>query len=294
VVFFNANMQKYEEWLFYFHRYAKDAQVGMLVFNWRGVGYSDGCAVSVADLVVDGTAALQYVRALGVAPGHVLVHGLSIGACVAALVRARQPVAEHGPVVIDRGFSTLSAVLQGYAEFAMRRGEREGEGWRSGCARGLRRAVLEAMALVVWLILLATGWEVRADADAYADADAHTRRQRRRRRRRLRGGGDRALRDSGSERESARGGCTATSSAPVSRIGRARASSDCVRAPASARSRSRLTSGARLLCALGLASAAATARPPHPTPLASPPRGSTAARRGTRCPALKSCMRLAS
>lgn len=163
IIFFNANMQKYEEWFFYFHRYAREAKVGMLVFNWRGVAGSGGYASCVDDLVKDGTAALQHLLDMGIDPKHILIHGLSIGACVAALVRARQPVAQHGPALLDRPFSTLSRVLGGYVEFGM--GPTPGkQPCAKGCMRVLKRGLLELLAGLVWLILLATGWDVRAPA----------------------------------------------------------------------------------------------------------------------------------
>lgn len=161
VVFFNANMQKYEEWLFYFNRYAREAKVGMLVFNWRGVGHSDGFAASLEDLVTDGSAALAHVLGTGADPQRVLIHGLSIGACVAALVRARQPAERHGPVLLDRAFCSLSAVLGGYAEFALGPAPAK-QPCGAGAARAAKCALLELLAGSIWLILLATGWEVHA------------------------------------------------------------------------------------------------------------------------------------
>ena len=162
VIFFNANMQKYEEWFFYFHRYVREAKVGMLVFNWRGVAHSDGYITCIDDLVADGTAALRLLIDEGVDPRHILIHGLSIGACIAALVRARQPVGEHGPVLLDRPFSSLSRVLGGYVEFAMGPRPAAGKlGCRRSLSRALSRAALETLAAIVGFILVATGWEVR-------------------------------------------------------------------------------------------------------------------------------------
>mmetsp|Transcript_15559 Transcript_15559/g.41761 ORF Transcript_15559/g.41761 Transcript_15559/m.41761 type:complete len:458 (-) Transcript_15559:375-1748(-) len=157
VLFMNANMQKYEEWLFYFHRYAKDLGVGMLVFNWRGVGHSQGAAISMADLVRDGQAALQFLVDREVHPANILVHGLSIGACVAATVRAKDKVAHQGPVLLDRPFSTLAAVLKGYEAFAMEGQLRQA----SGCKRALAQCGLGFLAELVGWILLFTGWQGR-------------------------------------------------------------------------------------------------------------------------------------
>jgi len=157
VVFMNANMQKYEEWLFYFHRYASELGVGMLVFNWRGVGHSGGAAMCLEDLVKDGTAAIHYLLAREVSPANVLVHGLSIGACVAAVVRARFKVAEQGPVILDRPFSTLTNVLHGYVAFAVDGPMRNSKAWK----RGLARFGLGTLAHVISFIVITTGWQGR-------------------------------------------------------------------------------------------------------------------------------------
>jgi len=158
VVFMNANMQRYEEWLFYFTRYVMEARVGMLVFNWRGVGYSDGAIYSIADMVSDGEGALKFILDEGVPAEQIILHGLSIGACIAAHVAGSQPKGAQPATLLDRPFSTLYAVVDGYVAFATA----PVPGARGSCLkRCFFTCFAKSVASLIWLILIATGWQGR-------------------------------------------------------------------------------------------------------------------------------------
>eukprot|EP01052_Picozoa_sp_SAG31_P036296 SAG31_NODE_4508_length_3178_cov_14.175706_3_plen_275_part_00 len=60
------------------------------------------------DQVDDGEAAMRFLTERGVLTKHILLHGHSLGGAVAVSVRARHP---GGPVVNDRSFGTLAAVI---------------------------------------------------------------------------------------------------------------------------------------------------------------------------------------
>lgn len=66
------------------------------------------CCPNRSDLVSDGRACLNYIiRTLGARPENVILFGHSIGGAISALLRAEH--SPHGPLVLDRTFSTWSA-----------------------------------------------------------------------------------------------------------------------------------------------------------------------------------------
>ncbi len=91
--------------------FANAVGMNMFVFNYRGVGFSQGSLVEASDLVADGTACLEHLMQTGASPLHVLLFGHSIGGGVAARVRAEHSPA--GPLVLDRTFSNLGSAASG-------------------------------------------------------------------------------------------------------------------------------------------------------------------------------------
>ena len=89
----------------------------MLLFNYRGVGRSEGKPRTGWDLVKDGAAAVAHLRRQGVAAEHILLHGHSMGGGAAAIIREQEAAAGRatGPIVNDRSFASLPAVVSAMA-----------------------------------------------------------------------------------------------------------------------------------------------------------------------------------
>ncbi|KAL1521180.1 hypothetical protein AB1Y20_018478 [Prymnesium parvum] len=122
VLFLGGNFQKYEDWLPYFDLYARDARVGFLCFNFRGVGRSEGAVVAPSDLLADVGACVELLLARGVRARHILLHGFSLGGAVGALFLGA-PGAPRCAFTSDRSFTSLRR-----AAFALLRGAREARG----------------------------------------------------------------------------------------------------------------------------------------------------------------------
>eukprot|EP00962_Isochrysis_galbana_P030736 scaffold9980_cov121-Isochrysis_galbana.AAC.7 len=107
VLWVGGNFQKYEDWLPYFDIYAREAAVGFLAFNFRGVGLSEGAVLSAADLVLDVAACVRFLQdEHGVTADRLLLHGFSLGGAVAAMYLAH-PDAPRCNLISDRSFRSL-------------------------------------------------------------------------------------------------------------------------------------------------------------------------------------------
>ena len=88
-------------------QFAQAVKTNVVVFNFRGCAGSEGLPRTCHDLVTDGEAVLDAVVACAeIDQSKVLLHGISLGGCVATLVRAN-PRFRSGPILVDRSFSTL-------------------------------------------------------------------------------------------------------------------------------------------------------------------------------------------
>lgn len=78
----------------------------ILVFNYRGIGNSEGQANSLDDLKKDGNAFLHFLFSKGISPKNILLHGWSMGAGVALKVAEEHPrlsvCLDRAPVAFDR------------------------------------------------------------------------------------------------------------------------------------------------------------------------------------------------
>jgi alpha/beta superfamily hydrolase len=85
-----ASNQKWTLWLhgngsFFEHslesltEFAEEVNCNLLTFNYRGVGKSQGVALTEFDLVVDARAFFEYLLSCGVLSGNILIYGFSLG-----------------------------------------------------------------------------------------------------------------------------------------------------------------------------------------------------------------------
>ncbi|MCX7115981.1 MAG: hypothetical protein NTW08_08765 [Gammaproteobacteria bacterium] len=90
-------------------------QCNVVGFNYRGVLFSRGQALSKDELVIDGIAQVQRLLNQGVAAPHIILKGQSLGGAVATLVAAY--FHQKGifiAVFNDRSFSSITNVLVGH------------------------------------------------------------------------------------------------------------------------------------------------------------------------------------
>jgi hypothetical protein len=83
---------------------ADDLGLNLFIFNYRGNNPSEGTR-SREGLILDGDAALQYVRSLGASDKHIILHGTSLGGAIAAQVASIHPQVNF---CSERSFSKLS------------------------------------------------------------------------------------------------------------------------------------------------------------------------------------------
>ena len=110
VMWANMNAQGMNNAAPYVGHYAQSLGVDRaVVFNYRGVGASTGVPRGGADLVDDTVAMIRYLEIEhDVNTSLLLIHGQSLGATVA--VPAAAKAKSRGPIVSDRGFSSLRAI----------------------------------------------------------------------------------------------------------------------------------------------------------------------------------------
>ncbi|MBN4067223.1 alpha/beta fold hydrolase [Simkania negevensis] len=111
LVFMPGTGGNYEKSLRTFQKMANDIGANALVFNYRGVGSSKGCALSSKELVMDGDAVIQYLLDKGIQEENILIHGYSLGGAVGAQVAAYHPKVH---LCCDRTFSNLTKQAYGF------------------------------------------------------------------------------------------------------------------------------------------------------------------------------------
>lgn len=106
IIYFCGNGDLYERQMEFAHEYGERVGANVLLFNYRGVGQSQGFPMRPEELVLDGETVMQYLlNHVGVASEHVLVHGISLGAAVGTQVRKLHP---DGSIINERSFSSLT------------------------------------------------------------------------------------------------------------------------------------------------------------------------------------------
>jgi len=109
-IYFNANMQLFESASAHQTvRMYVSAGVNVLLFNYRGVGESEG-ALTRDGVLVDGDAVVQFVKCVhGVPEHHIICHARSIGGGIANVVARLHP---RVSLANERSFSSLLQVIR--------------------------------------------------------------------------------------------------------------------------------------------------------------------------------------
>ena len=106
IVYFTGNVEQWEDNLDIAHGYLEKTGANILLFNYRGVGLSEGVRDSPEKLILDGETMMQYlIDAVGVKSEHIVVHGRSIGGGVGSQARKLHP---EGGIVCDRSFASMA------------------------------------------------------------------------------------------------------------------------------------------------------------------------------------------
>jgi len=107
MIYFNGNGENFAMNLTGLSDLANQLKVNLLVFNYRGTFPSQGSA-SKEGLILDGDAAYQYVRSLGIEDKHIILNGHSLGGGIASEVAAMHPDVN---LCHERSFSKLSTEI---------------------------------------------------------------------------------------------------------------------------------------------------------------------------------------
>ena len=105
LMYFCGNAERWEYSLDYPQRIAKELDANVLVFNYRGVGRSEGFPLVAQDLVTDGDTCKQYLNHLGIDDSRIKIFARSIGAGIGVEVASRY---ERTAFVSERSFSKFS------------------------------------------------------------------------------------------------------------------------------------------------------------------------------------------
>lgn len=109
IVIFNGMKDNYEKHLKAALNLAEDVGANVVVFNYRGVGESDGRAYSAKDLIEDGNGVLEYLQTqYGVEDQDISLYGHSMGGGVVAKV---QETHKECSFVTESSFKTFSAAV---------------------------------------------------------------------------------------------------------------------------------------------------------------------------------------
>lgn len=113
IIFFNGNFQLCAETpMWFLEESIKVYPSNFVIFDYRGVGQSEGVFTGPRDLVVDGASIVDWVRQkIHTDPSLIYFYGFSLGGAVACLTKALDPEHLTGKLVSDRSFSSSDKVL---------------------------------------------------------------------------------------------------------------------------------------------------------------------------------------
>jgi hypothetical protein len=90
----------------------KGTPFNLVLFDYRGVGESQGKFTKANDLVIDGSSVIEWVKEkIGTKPELIHFYGFSLGGAIATLTKALDPEHLTGRLINDRSFSSSDKVL---------------------------------------------------------------------------------------------------------------------------------------------------------------------------------------
>ncbi|MAZ37492.1 MAG: hypothetical protein CL842_08585 [Crocinitomicaceae bacterium] len=92
---------------------------GVMMFDYRGFGDSEGQSESIEDLVADAEACITWLEARGLTKDRLAVYGYSLGAMPAAHLAAEPSVLEIEKVVLDAPQTTSTKLLQDATDLSL-------------------------------------------------------------------------------------------------------------------------------------------------------------------------------
>jgi hypothetical protein len=111
VVFMNGNRGAYETNYSSILHMSSQIKANILCVNYRGVGQSEGFCNSSKEIVLDGSAMVQYLLDQGVEQKDIIVYGYSLGGGVGAQVVALEKFKDVR-FISDRSFSSLYIAIK--------------------------------------------------------------------------------------------------------------------------------------------------------------------------------------
>ncbi len=115
VIYFNCNFQLCIEtptWILE-ESIARGTPCNLVLFDYRGVGESQGQFTGTNDLVIDGSSIVEWVKEkIGTNPEWIHFYGFSLGGAIATLTKALDPKKLTGKLIHDRSFSTSNSVME--------------------------------------------------------------------------------------------------------------------------------------------------------------------------------------
>lgn len=113
IVVMTGRLGAYEYNIDRYGEYAKRMGVGILAFNWKGVGHSEGRTREANDMIEDGKLAIEYLMGMGVAAEDICVYGHSLGGGIGAqVVKYYQDRGDVLGFVSDRSFADATDVVE--------------------------------------------------------------------------------------------------------------------------------------------------------------------------------------
>ena len=85
---------------------------GVMMFDYRGFGNSEGKSESIEDLVADSEACIAWLQERGLSKERLIVYGYSLGAMPAAHLAANPSILEIEKIVLDAPLTTSTKLLQ--------------------------------------------------------------------------------------------------------------------------------------------------------------------------------------
>lgn len=85
---------------------------GVMMFDYRGFGNSEGKSESIEDLVADSEACIAWLQERGLSKERLIVYGYSLGAMPAAHLAANPSILEIEKIVLDAPQTTSTKLLQ--------------------------------------------------------------------------------------------------------------------------------------------------------------------------------------